>query len=85
MAFIDGVKERAKQSKKTIVLPEGNDIRVIVAAEKIMKEELADLILIGDPEEIAEVAKGHDISKQRSFIRKAMSIWMISSYILSTS
>ena len=44
MAFIDGVKERAKQSKKTIVLPEGNDIRVIVAAEKIMKEELADLL-----------------------------------------
>ncbi len=65
MAFIDGVKERAKQSKKTIVLPEGNDIRVIVAAEKIIKEDLADLILVGHPEEIEEAAKGHDISAAR--------------------
>ena len=52
MAFIDKIKERAKADKKTIVLPESMDKRTYEAAEKILKEGIANLIIIGTPEEI---------------------------------
>ena len=58
MAFIDEIKERAKADKKTIVLPESMDKRTFEAAEKILKEGIANLIIIGTPEEIAENSKG---------------------------
>ena len=50
MAFIDKIKERAKADKKTIVLPESMDKRTYEAAEKILKEGIANLIIIGTPE-----------------------------------
>lgn len=62
MNFIDKIKERAKKNKKTIVLPESMDTRVMEAAEKILKEGIADLIIIGTDEEIAKSSKGLDIS-----------------------
>ena len=62
MAFIDTIKERAKADKKTIVLPESMDKRTYEAAEKILKEGIANIIIIGTPEEIAENGKGYDIS-----------------------
>lgn len=49
MKFIEQIKQRAKISKKTIVLPETMDERVIDAAVKIRNEDIADLILIGKP------------------------------------
>ena len=54
MGFIDQIKERAKANKKTIVLPESMDRRTFLAAEQILKEDIADLIIIGTPEEVAE-------------------------------
>ncbi len=62
MGFIDVIKERAKADKKTIVLPESMDRRTFVAAEKILKEGLANLIIIGTPEEVAKNSEGLDIS-----------------------
>ena len=61
MAFIDEIKERAKADKKTIVLPESMDKRTFEAAEKILKEGIANLIIIGTPEEIAEAALQDDV------------------------
>ena len=46
MAFIDKIKERAKADKKTIVLPESMDKRTYEAAEKILKECIANLIIM---------------------------------------
>ena len=43
MGFIDTIKERARADKKTIVLPESMDRRTWEAAEKILKEEIANL------------------------------------------
>ncbi len=63
MAFLDTIKERAKANKKTIVLPESMDKRTFAAAEQILKEGLANLIIIGTPEEIAENGAGYDISE----------------------
>lgn len=63
MGFIDVIKERAKKEKKTIILPESMDRRTFEAAETILKEDIADLIIIGTPEEIEANSKGLDISK----------------------
>jgi phosphate acetyltransferase len=63
MSFIEGIKERAKQNKKTIVLPESNDRRTLVAADKILAEGIADIILVGNKDEIAKGAEGLDLSK----------------------
>ncbi len=62
MGFIDSIKEQAKKDKKTIVLPESMDKRTYDAAEKILKEGIANIVIIGTPEEIAENGKGYDIS-----------------------
>lgn len=63
MNFIDIIKERAKQDKKTIVLPESMDRRTLEAVDKILKEDIANIILIGTPEDMADVSGGLDISK----------------------
>ncbi|MBR2916870.1 MAG: phosphate acetyltransferase [Clostridia bacterium] len=61
--FLDTIKARAKADKKTIILPESMDRRTIEAAEKVLKEDIANIIILGTPEEIAENSKGLDISK----------------------
>lgn len=50
--FLDSMIARAKADKKTIVLPEGNDIRTLKAAEAILAEGIADLIVLGDADDI---------------------------------
>lgn len=60
--FLDRVKERAKLNKKTIVLPESMDRRTFQAAEAVLKEGIADLIIIGSPEEVAKNSEGLDIT-----------------------
>lgn len=62
MGFIDTIKERARADKKTIVLPESMDRRTFEAAEIILKEGIANLVIIGTPEEIAKNSEGLDIS-----------------------
>lgn len=63
MSFIENIKNRAKQDKKTIVLPESMDKRVMEAASKILNEGIANIIIIGTDEEIRESSNGFDISK----------------------
>lgn len=63
MGFIDTIKARAKADKKTIVLPESMDRRTWEAAEKILKEDIANLVIIGTPEDIADHSAGLDVSK----------------------
>lgn len=67
MGFIESIKARAKQDKKTIVLPETTDRRTVVAAHKVLEEDIANIILVGDKRKILEVAEGLDLSKA-SFI-----------------
>lgn len=63
MAFIDKIKQQAKQNKKRIVLPESMDRRTFEAAAEILSEDIADLIIIGSSEEISKNSEGLDISK----------------------
>jgi phosphate acetyltransferase len=62
MDFIGKIKERAKANKKTIVLAEGEEIRTVQAADKILKEGTANLVLLGNQDKIADLAKGLDLS-----------------------
>ena len=62
MGFIDEIKARAKADKKTIVLPETEDARTYKAAETVLKEGIADLILIGKKEDIEKNKGAYDIS-----------------------
>ncbi|MCC8139199.1 MAG: phosphate acetyltransferase [Lachnospiraceae bacterium] len=62
MGFIDVIKERARADKKVIVLPETEDRRTYQAAEQILKEGIADLILIGSEEAVKKGSEGLDIS-----------------------
>ena len=63
MGFIDTIKARAKADKKTIVLPESEDRRTYEAAAQILKEDLANLIIIGSEEAVKKGSEGLDISK----------------------
>ena len=62
MSFIEDIKQRAKQDIKTIVLPESNDLRVLKAVEKILKEGYADIILIGNKEKVEAFAKENEVN-----------------------
>ena len=48
MNFIEYITDRAKKDKKRIILPESMDERVIEAASIILKEDIADIIIIGN-------------------------------------
>ncbi|MEG0590983.1 MAG: phosphate acetyltransferase [Lachnospiraceae bacterium] len=61
MAFIDEIKARAKADKKTIVLPETEDKRTYEAAQTILKEGTANLILVGNKETIAKNGANYHI------------------------
>jgi len=63
MGFIDVIKERAKKNKKTIVLPETGDRRTLEAANQVLAEEIANIILVGNKDAIAKGAVGLDLSK----------------------
>ena len=62
--FIKDVLARAKQHYKTIVLPEGEDLRVLKAAHIINKDKICKIIILGDEAQIkADFAKnGWDLS-----------------------
>ncbi|MCR4939843.1 MAG: phosphate acetyltransferase [Treponemataceae bacterium] len=64
MSMIEKIKNKAKENKKRIVLPEGDEPRTVKAAVDINKEGLAIPILLGDEEKIKKVAseQGVDIS-----------------------
>lgn len=64
MAFIDGIKERAKANIKTIVLPESEDARTLEAASKVIEQKIAKVILVGNHDKINADAKalGLDLS-----------------------
>ena len=47
MSYIDLMKEKARSDKKTIVLPETNDKRTLIAAANILKEGIANIIMVG--------------------------------------
>ena len=62
MSFIDQIKERAKKEIKTIVLPEATDIRILEASQIVKEQGYAKVILIGNEEEVRQLAKENSIN-----------------------
>lgn len=56
MELLDTIKQNARKNNKRIVLPEGYEERTIQAADIAIAENLAKIILIGDPDEIKSYA-----------------------------
>ncbi len=55
--IVEEIKEKAKQRRKTIVLPEAHDERVIKSGEILTKENICFVILLGEEQKIRESAK----------------------------
>lgn len=55
--LLSQIREKAAQRKKTIVLPESHDDRVLQAAEVLVKEKIANVITLGNEDKIREDAK----------------------------
>ena len=50
--LINEIVERAKANRQRIVLPEGTEERTLKAANQILTDGVADLIILGKPAEI---------------------------------
>lgn len=56
MSYIDIIKDKARADKKTIVLPETNDKRTLIAAAHVIEEGIANIIMVGREEKIRDGA-----------------------------
>ncbi len=57
MGLFDKLTSKAKKQRQRIVLPEGTEPRTLTAADRIISEGIADIILIGNPEAITAEAR----------------------------
>ncbi len=62
MDLINKILESAKQKQKTIVLPEGYEERTQRAANKIIKDNISKVILLGDKDEILKSAEKNNLN-----------------------
>ncbi|MBQ4233111.1 MAG: phosphate acetyltransferase [Lachnospiraceae bacterium] len=81
MRFIDDIKERARRDKMNIVLPETNDPRTIIAAHKIIKEDIATVTLIGDKNRILENAKSNRLEVEKANFIEPDEFEMLDEYV----
>ena len=66
MNLLEHIVARAKSDKQRIVLPEATEERTLRAADRVLADDIANLILIGNPEEIKTLAEKwnlHNIDK----------------------
>ncbi|MFT4073517.1 MAG: phosphate acetyltransferase [Dysgonamonadaceae bacterium] len=61
MSLMEEIIERAKTNKQRIVLPEGTEERTIKAADLLLADGVADIILIGNPSEISALAEKFEL------------------------
>lgn len=65
MPIIDSFIAKAREADKTIVLPEGHDPRVVAAANKIITENVARVIVIGTDDEITTSCEKAGITEKK--------------------
>lgn len=61
MEIIEKIIKTVKQNKRTIVLPESSDLRILKATQDIEKQGIADIILIGNENIVSKRAKEENI------------------------
>ncbi len=57
MSIVSSFIENAKAMNRSVVLPEGNDERIVAAARQITDQGIADVVILGKPEQVDEAAK----------------------------
>ena len=62
MDLVSQIIARAKANKQRIVLPEAEEERTLIAADRVLADDIADLILIGNPDKVAALAKEHNLT-----------------------
>ncbi|MBN1252698.1 MAG: phosphate acetyltransferase [Bacteroidales bacterium] len=62
MDLLTKIKESAKKHNKRIVLPEGTEERTLKAANEVLSEKIAEIILIGNPDEIMDLAAKYNLN-----------------------
>ena len=68
MELLEQIRLKAKSLKKRIVLPEGTSERTVKAADIILKEGLANLILLGNKEEIKSLETKFELDLSKAEI-----------------
>ena len=56
MELLEQIKEKAGKLQKRIVLAEGSELRTLKATEILLREKLAKIILLGDPQIIGNIS-----------------------------
>lgn len=67
--IVKEIVERAKLNKRTIVMPESSDLRVLKAVDIITKENIANIILIGSLDEIEFLCKVNNINLDFNLVK----------------
>lgn len=81
MNLMDTIREKAKRNLQTVVLPESYDERMLFAAEKIVEQGLAKVIILGNPEEVRAAAEAKGIKLAGVEIEEPASSPKLDSYI----
>lgn len=68
MDLLQKIKENARKHEMRIVLPEGTEIRTLKAANQIIEEKLAKIILLGSPEVINKTASENNLTNIKNAI-----------------
>jgi phosphate acetyltransferase len=61
LRFLHNLIETARANRRSVVLPEGYDVRILRASEIIARRDFCDLILLGTPAKIAEICQAEGI------------------------
>jgi len=81
MGLIESIKEKAREELKTIVLPESEDERVLKAAQIVLEEKTANVILIGNEDTIKSDAASCGANIEGATIIDPKSFDKIDAYI----
>ncbi len=81
MHLMDTIREKARKYLKTVVLPESYDERMLFAAEKIVEQGLAKIIILGNPEEVRSVANSKGVNLSGVEIEDPSTSSKLSGYI----
>jgi len=81
MHLMDTIKEKARKNLKTVVLPESYDERMLFAAEKIVEQGLAKVIILGNAAEVQAVAQAKGVNLKGVLIEEPATSSKLTGYI----
>ncbi len=62
MHLVEQIKAKAKKNLQTVVLPESYDERMLFAAQKVVEQGLAKIVILGNPAEVAAAAAAKGVN-----------------------